>query len=195
MCSLSLHICRNDAPELPSGAGERRPLIRAVCVTWKADSDAPVERSCRGSDEHVSVDDDLLTASYEIRLQRPIDEVWAFLTDLPNTGRWRQRMDVSWVDPGRTFKVTSSFGPWRKMTMTGEVTANEPPRRFAYRIIEGPLKARNEYLLEPDGDETQFTMSGGAALGRVTRLLGPVLRRAYGRTTRQELRRLQQLLS
>jgi uncharacterized protein YndB with AHSA1/START domain len=140
-------------------------------------------------------DEDLLTASYEIRLARPIDEVWAFLTDLPATGRWRRRMDVSWVEPGRTFKVTSSFGPWRAMTMTGEVTASDPPRRFAYRITDGPLKARNEYVLEPDGGGTRFTMSGGAAMGRVTRLLAPVLRRAYGRTTRHELRRLQQLLS
>jgi len=148
-----------------------------------------------GSDERMSDEDDLLTGSYEIRLDRPIEEVWAFLTDLPTTGRWRQRMNVSWVDPGRTFVVTSAFGPWRKMTMTGEVTASEPPRRFAYGIVDGALRARNEYLLEPDGDGTRFTMSGGAAMGRVTRLLGPVLRRAYGRTTRNELRRLQELLA
>lgn len=148
-----------------------------------------------GSDERMSDEDDLLTASYEIRLSRPIEEVWAFLTDLPTTGRWRQRMDVSWIDPGRTFTVTSAFGPWRKMTMTGEVTASEPPHRFAYRIVEGPLKARNEYLLEPDGDGTRFTMSGGAAMGRATHLLAPVLRRAYGRTTRNELRQLQKLLA
>lgn len=140
-------------------------------------------------------DDDLLTASYEIRLQRPIEEVWKFLAELPNTGLWRERMDVSWVRPGETFTVTSAFGPWRKMTMTGEVTATEPPHRLAYRIVEGPLRARNEYLLERDGDGTRFTMSGAAGMGRLTRLAGPVLRRAYGRTTRRELRRLQQLLS
>jgi uncharacterized protein YndB with AHSA1/START domain len=143
----------------------------------------------------MSHDDELLTASYEIQLQRPIDEVWAFLTDLPNTGRWRRRMDVSWIEPGRTFAVTASFGPWRAMTMTGEVTASERPHRFAYRIVEGPLKARNEYLLEAEGTGTRFTMSGGAGMGRLTRLLGPVLRRAYGRTTRDELARLETLLS
>ena len=137
----------------------------------------------------------LLTASYSVHLSKPVEEVWAFLTDLPNTGKWRDRMDVHWIEPGRTFDVTSSFGPWRKMTLKGEVTANEPMTRFAYRIVEGPLKARNEYLLEPDGDRTRFTMSGGAAMGVVTRVLGPVLRLGYARTTKRELRRLQELLA
>lgn len=79
--------------------------------------------------------------------------------------------------------------------MRGEVTRNEPMTRFAYRIVEGPLKARNEYLLEPDGDGTRFTMSGGAAMGAVSRVLGPVLRLGYARTTKRELQCLQELLA
>ena len=94
-------------------------------------------------------DERLLTASFTVHLQKPVDAAWAFLTDLPNTGMWRDRMEVSWIDPGKAFEVTSSFGPWRKMTMRGEVTLNEPMTRFAYRIVEGPLQARNDYLLEP----------------------------------------------
>ena len=43
------------------------------------------------SDGRMGDEGDLLTASYEIRLDRPIEEVWAFLTDLPATGRWRER--------------------------------------------------------------------------------------------------------
>lgn len=140
-------------------------------------------------------DERLLMASYTVHLGKPVEEAWAFLTDLANTGTWRDRMDVTWLEPGRTFEVTSSFGPWRKMTMRGEVTANEPMTRFAYRIVEGPLKARNEYLLAPDGGGTRFTMSGGAAMGAVTRALGPLLRVGYARTTKRELRRLQELLA
>jgi len=143
----------------------------------------------------TSDEQDLLTASFTVHLRKPVDEAWAFLTDLSNTGKWRDRMDVQWIEPGQTFEVTSSFGPWRKMTMRGEVTAEEPPTRYAYRIVEGPLKARNEYRLVPDGDGTRFTMSGGAAMGAVTRVLGPLLRVGYARTTKRELRRLQELLT
>lgn len=103
-------------------------------------------------------------------------------------------MEVSWIDPGQTFEVTTSFGPWRNLTSRGEVVSNEPMTHFAHRIVEGPLRARNEYLLEPDGAGTRFTMTGGAAMGAVTRALGPLLRFAYGRTTRRELERLQEML-
>lgn len=139
-------------------------------------------------------DQGLLTASFTVHLMKPVDEAWSFLTDLPNTGAWRDRMDVRWIEPGQTFEVISSFGPWRKMRMRGEVTANEPTSRFAYRIVEGPLKARNEYRFEPERDGTRFTMSGGAAMGAVSRVLGPLLRLGYARTTKRELRRLQELL-
>jgi uncharacterized protein YndB with AHSA1/START domain len=139
----------------------------------------------------------VLTATYETRVARPIGEVWAFLTDVENTPRWRQRMDVvRWLEPGRTFEVVSSFGPWRKLAMKGEITASEPPHRFAYRITEGPLKAHNEYRFEPDGDGTRFVMSGGAGMGgRLVRLLEPLLRWGYGRTTKKELATLNRLLA
>jgi uncharacterized protein YndB with AHSA1/START domain len=138
----------------------------------------------------------VLTATYETRLARPVEEVWAFLTDVENTPRWRTRMDVvRWLEPGRTFEVVSSFGPWRKLAMKGEVTASEPPHRFAYRITEGPLKAHNEYVLEPDGDGTRFVMSGGAGMDSwVVRLAAPVLRWGFGRTTKKELARLSRIL-
>ena len=137
----------------------------------------------------------LLMASFTIHLGTPVDLAWSFLTDLPNTGLWRDRMAVRWIEPGKAFEVTTSFGPWRKMTLTGEVTSSEPMSRFAYRIVEGPLKAQNEYLLEPEGDGTRFTMAGGASMGAVTRALGPVIRLGYTRTTKRELRRLQELLA
>lgn len=135
----------------------------------------------------------LLTASVTVHLGTPVDLAWSFLTDLPNTGLWRERMAVRWIEPGKTFEVTTSFGPWRKMTLTGEVTSNDTMTRFAYRIVEGPLKAQNEYLLEPEGHGTRFTMAGGAAKGAVTRAFGPVIRLGYNRTTTRELRRLQEL--
>ena len=81
------------------------------------------------------------------------------------------------------------------MEMRGEVLANEPNHRFAYRITEGPLIARNEYVISPEGDGTAFRMSGSAGMGGVImRLAGPLVAKAYTRTTRKEVERLKQLL-
>ena len=96
--------------------------------------------------------------SFETRLSKPPEEVYAFLVDLPQTPRWRFHLgSVSWIDDGETcvgrrFSVQLSFGPWRKMALQGEVTVYEPPMRFSYRITDGPLKAENEYVVTPDGD-------------------------------------------
>ena len=56
------------------------------------------------------------TATFEAHIAAPVAEVFAFLSEVTNTPRWRGRMDeVSWIDRDRTFKVVSSFGPWRRM--------------------------------------------------------------------------------
>ena len=136
------------------------------------------------------------TASFETHIAAPVSEVFAFLSDVTNTPRWRKHLkEVSWIDRDRTFKVVSSFGPWRKLEMHGEVTASEPDRRFAYRITEGPLKARNEYILAPNVDGTALRMTGSAGMGGwIMRLFGPIVAKAYTRTTRKEVERLKQIL-
>ncbi len=104
--------------------------------------------------------------TFNVHIDAPAAEVFAFLSDVTNASQWRERMEVSWIEPGQTFAVVSSFGPWRRVKMRGVVTASEPHRRFAYRITDGPLNARSEYLLEPDGDGTALRMSrdsGGIA--------------------------------
>ena len=81
--------------------------------------------------------------------------------------------------------------------MHGEVTAYEPPVRFSYRITDGPLGADNEYVVRPDGEGgSLFTMTGSAGMSStLMRLAGPVIARAYSRTTREELRRLGEILA
>jgi uncharacterized protein YndB with AHSA1/START domain len=138
----------------------------------------------------------VFTATFTTRIAAPIEDVFEFLADVTETPRWRERMDeATWVEPGATFRVVSSFGPWRKMAMIGVVTASERPHRFAYRITEGPLKAHNEYRLEPDGEGTSLTMTGGAGMGGLLmRLFGPLVAKAYTRTTTKEVARLTHLL-
>jgi len=145
----------------------------------------------------------LFRETFETHLGRPPEEVWSFLVDLPATPRWRKHLQsVGWIDDGETrvgrrFTVVSSFAWWPKLGMQGEVTAHEPPERFSYRITEGPLRAENEYRIQPDGEGgTIFTMTGSAGMSStVMRLVGPAIASAYTRTTRQELRRLGEILA
>ncbi len=141
--------------------------------------------------------------TFETHLARTPEEVWAFLVDLPETPRWRSHLrSVAWIDDGdtrigRRFVVESSFAGWRKVAIQGEVTAYEALERFSYRITEGPVRAENEYRIRPDGDGgTMFTMTGSAGMSStVMRFVGPMIARAYSRTTRRELRRLREILA
>jgi Polyketide cyclase / dehydrase and lipid transport len=91
--------------------------------------------------------------------------------------------------------VATSFAGWRRLELVGEVTDHRLPTAFAYRIVEGPLRATNAYRLHPDDGGTSFTMTGEAAMpGLVMRLFGPLVVRAYTRTTRREVGRLVALL-
>jgi hypothetical protein len=143
----------------------------------------------------------LMRASFTARLPVPPEVAFEVLADVTQTHRWRERIhDVAWLDEGptrvgRRFRGKTTWGPWRRLGLGGDVTVYEPPHRFAYRITEGPLRAENEYRLEPDTDGSTFTMTGGAGMpGPLIRVLGPVLRRASARTARRELRQLARLL-
>jgi uncharacterized membrane protein len=140
-------------------------------------------------------------ASFEVVIARDPGDVFAFVADLPQTPRWRTHLDeVSWLDdaptaPGRRFRVRTTFAGTRDLELACEVTVWDPPRRFAYRVVDGPLTADNEYLVEPAEPGTRFVMTGAAGrAGRVARLFQPVLSRMYSRATSAEVERLRDLL-
>ncbi len=82
------------------------------------------------------------------------------------------------------------------MEIRGEVLANEPSHRFAYRITEGPLNARNEYVISPEGDGTAFRMSERRGNGgrHHAPCRSPYSEGLHPHETRKEVERLKQLL-
>ena len=136
-------------------------------------------------------------ATFEAHIPAPVEDVFALLADVTRTPEWRSHLDeVAWLERDRTFRVVTSFGPWRRLELTAEVTAFERDRRFAYRVTDGPLRARNVYRVAPADGGTSFCMSGAAGMpGVVMRVAGPLVAWAYRRTARREVDRLKDLLS
>jgi hypothetical protein len=52
-----------------------------------------------------------------------------------------------------------------------EVTANEPPTRYAFQVVAGPVRPRGEFRFTPAGDGTDVRMSLDADLGFLKGLL------------------------
>jgi carbon monoxide dehydrogenase subunit G len=96
-----------------------------------------------------------------IRIERPRDEVFAFLADLENMPRWDPAIEVvsktslSSVGVGTTYRQIRS-GPKRSEEVL-EVTAFDAPRRLIIGCEVGPFRARIGFALEVSGEGTRLT--------------------------------------
>src|SRR3954451_9488798 len=122
----------------------------------------------------------MAAAARSIVISRPIDDVWAFVTDGSNATKWRPGvLDVSKVSGsgvGEIWKQGVKGPAGRRIDADYEVTAWEPGRRMAFRTIAGPVRPTGEYAFEQAEDGTRLSFSLDAQLSGLKKLLmgGPV---------------------
>lgn len=136
-----------------------------------------------------------------IEIARPPEAVFAYLDDLTRHGEWQESIVSVKVSPeGPTHVGTRStevrrMGS-RKMTMTYEVTEHDLPRSFAFRGIDGPVRAVGRAVLEPlgDGSSTRISLEldlTGRGLGA---LIAPMARSQARKQIPEDHRRLKERL-
>lgn len=144
----------------------------------------------------------MLRSAFTVAIDRPVDEVFAFVTDMPRTPEWRTT--VRQADPlewqgvsavGTRFSAVTRVAG-RRWDWVLEVTAWDPPWRFAYAVVEGSVPMEVEYHCQADGEGCRFTMAGstnklGGAAGRV---LVPLVARGMRREMRTHLGNLKRKL-
>ena len=110
-----------------------------------------------------------------IVIERPPDQVFAFLTDPANDHRWRRPVkEISASGPlGRGSVVHQVVrGPaGRGIPADFEVTAFEPPTRFAFAVTAGPVKPVGEFLFRPVGSGTEVTSPSALNCAGLKKLL------------------------
>jgi len=109
----------------------------------------------------------MTTITQSIEIQRPVEEVFAFVTDARNNPRWQsaaglQQTQQTPEDPvGVGTRITET---WRFMgrssESTSEVTEYEPNKKYTRRLIAGtsPI-ACGEYTFEPVAQGTRWTFT------------------------------------
>ena len=126
------------------------------------------------------------SAQRTIVIHRPPDQVFAFFTDHANDLTWRPM--VIEIDPASGAPVGTRIhqdikGPGgRRIGSDIEVTANEPPSRYAFQVVAGPVRPRGEYRFIETATGTEAHFSLAAELSGIKKLLmsGPVQRSMDG---------------
>ena len=117
-----------------------------------------------------------MQAERTVTIDQPIDGVFGFIANGRNATTWRSGVvDIERAsgDGGvATVYRQGVRGPGgRRIDADYEITAWEPPERFAFRAIAGPVRPEGEFRLESFGGATIVTFSLRADLAGWKRLL------------------------
>jgi uncharacterized membrane protein len=115
------------------------------------------------------------SAERTITINRPIDEVFAFVADGRNAPRWRSGvLDVDLVSgAGLGARYSQGVrGPGgRRIAADYEITEYEPNSKIAFRATAGPVRPTGSFTFEGMGTGTILTFKLDAALGGLQKLL------------------------
>ncbi len=132
---------------------------------------------------------------------RPPEEVFAYVTDPSRFPEWQQGVVSGHMDAPTT-RVGSKCTSIRRMgggerEVTTEITEYDPPRRWADRGIDGPIRAIVAVTVEPiaEGSQSHLTIEldfTGHGIGKV--LVPLMVRRQAAREMPGNMARLKQRL-
>ena len=132
-------------------------------------------------------------AEHSVTVERPIDEVFAFLADGENDPRWRSGvLDIERVageGVGARYRQGVKGPMGRRVAADYEVTEFVPPRALGFRATAGPVRPEGRYQLEPAGDGTRVRFALQCTPTGFARLITPMV----ARTMRTEVQAIDRL--
>jgi carbon monoxide dehydrogenase subunit G len=140
----------------------------------------------------------MATYEHTVEIERPPDEVFAFVTDPANYPRWQPSLVEVTPHARGPLRVGSEATEVRRflgreMETTWTCVEHEPVRRSAIESADGPVPFRGTFQLEPHGRGTRFTWTV-ETWGAASRLGGPLVGRATKRELEANASRLKELL-
>jgi uncharacterized protein YndB with AHSA1/START domain len=128
----------------------------------------------------------MIRAALSAVIDRPIQDVFAYVGDQTNTPRWQaglvevRRTSLGPIGVGTTHTLVRSF-MGRRMEADNEYVAYEPNKRIAFRTTSGPVRLEASYLFEQTPEGTRLTsaieMDASGLMGLAEPLIAVGLRR------------------
>jgi hypothetical protein len=137
-----------------------------------------------------------------IEIARSPEDLFAYVGDLSRHGEWQSQIVDVQVDTEGPTRVGSRATETRRVPggprrLTYEVTEWDPPRRVAFRGVNGPIRVRGALTAEPagDGSHSRVTLElDFDAHGLFPKLLLPLVRRDARKQVPRDQARLKERL-
>jgi uncharacterized protein YndB with AHSA1/START domain len=138
---------------------------------------------------------------HSVEIARSPEDAFAYITDPSRFTEWQDAVVSAHPEGegppavGSRLRLTRRTGR-REQTFTTELTEYDPPRRYAFRGVDGPIRPVGKGTIEPAGDGTRsrFTFEidfEGKGFGKV---LVPLVRRQARREVPETHRKLKERL-
>lgn len=141
----------------------------------------------------------MLRIDFALEIDRPVEDVFSYLTDLDNLPQWQSslvEMRAETDEPMRVgtrlIEVRKFLG--RRMESTVEVTEYEPNRRWALRVVDGPVPYRVEHTLEASNGGTRLAWVAEGDPGRFFKVAEPLVARQAERQFRGDFETMKDIL-
>ena len=138
-------------------------------------------------------------AEHSIVINRPVEQVWAYLHDPENDPEWQSmtqeavKLTEGPVGVGTVERITAKL-LGRRVDTTFEFTEYEPNKRSQIKTISGPIPFVGTYEVEPTDGGTRFTWSVEGEPGGFFRLAELLVVRTMSRQVEADLATLKDLL-
>jgi uncharacterized membrane protein len=138
-------------------------------------------------------------AEASITIDKPVEDVFAFTTDIEKLTKWSsvfksvKRLSDGPVGIGTKDELTVEF-VGQKIETTTEVTAYDPPNRYAYKSISGPLPFENTVLFTPAGTGTKVDLILEGEPEGLFKLAGPVFQPLAKKQLEDQLKTLKKVI-
>lgn len=139
--------------------------------------------------------------SAAVEIDRPVEDVYAFVSEPANDGRWRAGIATSYMEGGGP--ITAGAIGWTRLDSEREgdeasvrwrVAEVHAPDYIAWKLLEGPFSGTGGYRLEASDSGTRFTLLADIEAQGTMRLLGPLFGWIGKRRNRADVATLKRVL-
>lgn len=134
-----------------------------------------------------------------VSIDRPIEEVFTYLTDIGRQPEWVSIMQESVktsngpTGMGTTYRQVVKF-LGRRIETNNEVTSYDPPNVYEFRTTSGPTRGQMRFTLTAEGQGTKILQSIDGETAGLFKLADPIVARTMKKQFAADLETLKTML-